>query len=317
MKKRLYLSLLLLLGFSTTIFGQRLESRYHLGIHAGSIEGLDVRYFATRHLAFDVAVGYFPEGKALSSQIFLEGHLPLDVYGRKGLYAGLGYSLNSRFSDELAVHDHGDNAVATPVTAENRTFLSLHSKIGYRQTFENSPFSISLDWQPWMDGIDHFHLMGGSLSLQYGFRSSRKSRTWRREALNGYYTRAIGLMLGMHNGITFKNFISPRVALQFQAYHRSFGETFNVAAFFSYNQPLGMGLFLVGGLGGGYHLVEAKLHEDFSIHSHYQGLLGLEYNFFGQPFTVGVQWMPHYSALLGVDIFEATLAVRYTLGSNY
>lgn len=314
---KVYLLLLsLLLPFTEHLQAQNnLASDYHIGLQVGTVTGLDLQYYATPNLVFNVTTGYLMEKNALSNRISIDFNLPLGAYQRDALYTGLGYSLNSHLGaveDVGDPHNHAPHGEDELLLGNELTFLALQFKLGYRHAFGDGPFGIGLEWQPWADGFDHVHWMSGGLSFQYGFKASKKSRSWHREALNGYYTRAIGLIVGIHNGISFKNFISPRVAFHLQVYHRSFGESFNFAALASYNQPLGRGLFLVGGLGAGYHLIEARINEPFIIDSQIQGLLGFEYNFFGKPFSIGLQWMPHYSPNPGFEAFEAGFVGRYT-----
>jgi hypothetical protein len=137
------------------------------------------------------------------------------------------------------------------------------------------------------------------------------------------YKNAIGLRLGVYNGITFKTHLNEKAAIEVYGTAR-FGSGFRyftVTGLYELRGDLGETKGLGWYAGGGPTLTNYSI--DGFVSSGYTaigitGIAGLEYTFADAPINLSLDWSPTFFFKEGVgftgDYFA--LSVRYVLGKN-
>ncbi|MCX6189639.1 MAG: hypothetical protein NTW54_08580 [Bacteroidetes bacterium] len=137
------------------------------------------------------------------------------------------------------------------------------------------------------------------------------------------YNTALGLRLGLSNGLTIKHFISSKSALEVIAASRWKGA--NLTALYEINKTLsGSSFSWYYGVGGhfGYwrgNNVSPWFHtgDNYTVIG-IDGIVGLEYNFSETPFNVSLDYKPGLN-LIGYSGFwgdEVGLSLRYILSKK-
>lgn len=136
------------------------------------------------------------------------------------------------------------------------------------------------------------------------------------------YSSAVGLRLGFYRGITYKHFLSERVAFEGLAMSRYRG--INLTALVEFNNNLGdtEGLNWYYGIGGHvgyynsyYYSYYSYNNSDYNMFLGVDGILGIGYTFSDFPINISLDWKPTYN-LFGGYYFNGdsgALSIRYVL----
>jgi len=133
------------------------------------------------------------------------------------------------------------------------------------------------------------------------------------------YTSSIGVRLGFYRGITYKHFLSEKVAFEGIAMSRYRG--INLTALLEFHNPISEveGLNWYYGFGGHVGYYNSYYYSYYSGLDHYHliigvdGILGAEYTFSELPFTISLDWKPTFN-LFGGYYFNGdsgALSLRY------
>lgn len=130
------------------------------------------------------------------------------------------------------------------------------------------------------------------------------------------YNRSIGVKFPVGVGATYKKFITPKAALEFQGLHAQ--EGFRLAGLYEFHFPFTKAEGLSWYVGPGVHLGFYKSEYQKSYSSRMDlgidGVIGLDYKFSGIPFNLSLDWQPSvsFSGNSGANAAYGGLAVRYT-----
>jgi hypothetical protein len=134
------------------------------------------------------------------------------------------------------------------------------------------------------------------------------------------YTSAVGLRLGFYRGITYKHFLSEKVAFEGLVMSRYHG--LNLTALVEFNNDLGNteGLNWYYGFGGhlGYYnsyYYSYYSGSDYNMSLGVDGILGIEYTFSELPINISLDWKPTYNLFGGYYFLgdSGALSIRYVL----
>ncbi|NJN32997.1 MAG: hypothetical protein HC817_00825 [Saprospiraceae bacterium] len=129
------------------------------------------------------------------------------------------------------------------------------------------------------------------------------------------YNNAIGLRLGIYNGVTYRQFLNEKNAFEVYGTFRSYtfgGNLFTATGLYQYHSPIpdveGLNWFA----GGGATFWTTSGFNAFGI----TGVLGLDYTLASAPINFSLDWSPTFLLSEGSgfqgDYFA--LSVRYVLG---
>jgi len=133
------------------------------------------------------------------------------------------------------------------------------------------------------------------------------------------YEKAVGLRFGLHNGLSYKQFVTHQTAIEGIIVTRWHG--WEIVGLLEYNNELDSNGSLVWFYGFGGHLgsySSVYTHWDGTTESYMvigvDGILGIEYKFDNIPLAVGLDWKPYFN-IIGYSRFFGDgggLSVRYT-----
>jgi hypothetical protein len=128
------------------------------------------------------------------------------------------------------------------------------------------------------------------------------------------YQKSIGVRLGFSNGITYKQFISPKNAIEVVGYAAFFstGDTYlGFSGEDLWSLPLSDGLSWFIGPGVSVAMWTGEILSGYT--AALNGMLGLEYKF-PIPLSLSLDLHPHFYLLngTGVSPLSGALSVRYT-----
>jgi len=132
------------------------------------------------------------------------------------------------------------------------------------------------------------------------------------------YTSAAGLRGGFYRGLTYKHFLSERVAFEGLLMTRYKG--INVTALVEFhNEAFSTdGLKWYWGLGGHAGYYDNDYYSYYSTNGYtgvlgVDGILGIEYTFEDFPFNIGLDWKPTYNLFGGYHFNgdSGALSIRY------
>jgi hypothetical protein len=130
------------------------------------------------------------------------------------------------------------------------------------------------------------------------------------------YKQAIGIKLPGGFSATYKNFITPKNAIELQATFWSKGVRF--AGLYEFNFEIEGAQGLNWYVGPGVHLgvwnTENKKAYNASADLGIDGIIGLDYKFKNAPINISIDWQPSISVLgnTGVSPALGGLGLRYT-----
>lgn len=131
------------------------------------------------------------------------------------------------------------------------------------------------------------------------------------------YNKAIGIKFPVGTGITYKRFISPKSALEFQALAAR--ENFMVDGLYEFHFPFEKATGLSWYVGPGVHAGFYKSAYQKTYSSNFDlgidNVLGLDYKFNGLPLNMSLDWQPTFSFTgnSGAHAAYGGVALRYTL----
>lgn len=291
----LFVLLYVLLGSPVKIQAQQNEfqdSRNFITVSAGTLTGMDGRIHLNDYWFACFNAGYFRRKGALGGSMSLSYTWPVGLFQKNRMYTGLGY-----------------------LSHTSTNFIGPLAKLGYRLQFGQSPIFLYAEWQPWVDDGVIFRPTGGQLALAFAFKRA-DSRRRREKPHNGFYDTALGVKFGTVSGLSMRLFTAPQSAIQMELDYNLIDQTSSFSISYGYSQSLGIvGFFAYANIGGGYQLGfnrttagETELEVDGLV----VFIAGLEYNIFGLPFQVALQWEPRYGVEQGFNPALASLALRYT-----
>ncbi len=131
------------------------------------------------------------------------------------------------------------------------------------------------------------------------------------------YKKAIGIKFPVGTGLSYKKFITPKAAMEFQALYAR--EHFRLSGLYEFHFPFAKAEGLSWYVGPGAHLGFYKNEFQKSYNSRMDigidGVLGLDYKFNGIPINVSLDWQPSvsFSGNSGTNAAYGGVAIRYTL----
>lgn len=289
MKKTLVL--LLALSLCLPSYAQQNEylgSRNFVGVGLGDINGTLINVMPSNTISIQFGAGQFLPKGGTAFHLHLQTLLPLGLNNNR-LLLGMGILTNS-----------GDD------------FIAYTFRAGFQYQFGIGPFFLQSAWRPWIEPNGNVNWLAGGLGLLYAFKPNKKRKAWENNALNNFYTTAIGAKVGINSGMSVKFFTTPRTAITLDTDYHFLSRQVAISACYSYNQPFGeSGLFGYLGVGGGYGF---SVNDNWILKGFLVPQLGLEYNFFGKPFHIAFQWEPRFAADAGLEsISTASLIFRHHL----
>lgn len=135
-------------------------------------------------------------------------------------------------------------------------------------------------------------------------------------AMSQPYHKAIGVKFPVGVGVTYKNFIRPAAALEFQALHVQ--EGFRLSGLYEFHFPFtkaeGLSWYVGPGAHVGFYKSAYQKSYDSRMDLGIDGIIGLDYKFSGIPFNVALDWQPSisFSGNSGANAAYGGVAVRYT-----
>lgn len=130
------------------------------------------------------------------------------------------------------------------------------------------------------------------------------------------YQKAIGFKFPFGVGVTYKNFIRPAAALEFQALHAQEGIRFSglYAFHFPFAKAEGLSWFVGPGAHLGFYKTEYQKDYSSRMDLGIDGIIGLDYKFGGIPFNASLDWQPSVSlnGNSGAQAAYGGVAIRYT-----
>lgn len=134
------------------------------------------------------------------------------------------------------------------------------------------------------------------------------------------YTSAIGIRGGWYRGLTFKHFLSDRLAFEglLMTRYRGINLTALLEIHNSINEVEGLKWYYGGGAHVGYYnsyYYYSNGLDNYNMIMGVDGILGLEYTFTDFPFNISLDWKPTFN-LFGGDYYfsgdSGALSIRYT-----
>ncbi len=133
------------------------------------------------------------------------------------------------------------------------------------------------------------------------------------------YTSAIGLRGGWYRGLTFKHFLSDKLAFEGLLMTRFRG--INLTALLEIHNSIpevdGLKWYYGGGAHVGYYnsYYYSNGLDKYDMLMGVDGILGLEYTFADYPFNISIDWKPTFNLFGGGYYFSGdsgALSIRYT-----
>jgi len=129
------------------------------------------------------------------------------------------------------------------------------------------------------------------------------------------YNKAIGIKFPVGTGLTYKKFITPKAAMEFQALAGK--ESFMVAGLYEFHFPFakaeGLSWYVGPGVHAGFYKSEYQKNYSSKIDLGLDGVIGLDYKVNGFPINLSLDWQPTFSFTgnSGARSAYGGFAVRY------
>ena len=129
------------------------------------------------------------------------------------------------------------------------------------------------------------------------------------------YNKAIGIKFPVGTGITYKKFVTPKAAMEFQALTAK--ESFMVDGLyefhFQFTKAEGLSWYVGPGVHAGFYRSEFQKTYNSKMDLGIDGVLGLDYKFNGLPINVSLDWQPSlsFTGNSGTHSAYGGVAVRY------
>jgi hypothetical protein len=131
------------------------------------------------------------------------------------------------------------------------------------------------------------------------------------------YNKAIGIKFPVGVGVTYKKFITPKAAMEFQALAGK--ESFTLVGLYEFHFPFtkteGLSWYVGPGIHAGFYKNEYQKTYSSKMDLGIDGVLGLDYKFNGLPINVSLDWQPSlsFTGNSGAHSAYGGVAIRYTL----
>lgn len=129
------------------------------------------------------------------------------------------------------------------------------------------------------------------------------------------YDKAIGVKFPVGVGVTYKNFITQKAALEFQAIVADDG--FRLGGLYEFHFPIakaaGLNWYVGPGVHVGFYKSEYQKTYSSKMELGVDGIIGLDYKFDGIPINLSLDWQPSvsFTGNSGANVGYGGVAIRY------
>lgn len=150
--KKLIVALSLVIGGIVGLNAQNYETG--IGLRLGYPYGINIKHFVSKTTALDATL--ISSGEYLGLVALIDWHENFEGYSQWKWYWGPGAHLKFNF---------------VPDVNGNTVLLGFDGVLGAEYTFKNDPISISFDWVPSLNIVEHFgmDLINAGISVRYVF----------------------------------------------------------------------------------------------------------------------------------------------------
>src|SRR4051812_3618593 len=131
------------------------------------------------------------------------------------------------------------------------------------------------------------------------------------------YNKAIGIKFPVGFGVSYKKFITPKAAMEFQALAGT--QSFMVDGLYEFHFPIanveGLNWYVGPGVHVGFYRNDYQKSYNSKMDLGIDGVAGLDYKFSGLPVNVSLDWQPSlsFTGNSGAHAAYGGVAIRYTL----